>query len=109
MKKNREGTHTNTHIDKNEAQSDDGKTSSQWANTSLVTNVPSTDDNQGDFHQPRGGGTSDEQGELDTRIQDRHFTLLCGEHRSHRSLTFHIYITTTVTQTQKKKKKKKHT
>ena len=58
---------------------------------------------RGDFHQPRGGGTSDEQGELDTRVQDRHFTSLCGEHRSHRSMTFHIYITTTVTQTQKKK------
>ena len=47
MKKNREETHINTHIDENEAQSDDGKTSSQWANTSLVTNVQSTDNNQG--------------------------------------------------------------
>ena len=46
-KKNREETHINTHIDKDEAQSDDGKTSSQWANTSLVTNVQSTDNNQG--------------------------------------------------------------
>ena len=59
---------------------------------------------RGDFHQPRGGGTSDEQGELDTRVQDRHFTSLCGEHRSHRSMTFHVYTTTTAIQTQKKKK-----
>ena len=59
---------------------------------------------RGDFHQPRGGGTSDEQGELDTRVQDRHFTLLCGENRSHQSMTFHIYTTTTDIQTQKKKK-----
>ena len=58
---------------------------------------------RGDFHQPRGGGTSDEQGELDTRVQDRHFTLLCGENRSHQSMTFHIYTTTTDIQTQKKK------
>ena len=58
---------------------------------------------RGDFHQPRGGGTSDEQGELDTRIQDGHFTLLCGENRSHRNMTFHVYTTTTVIQTQKKK------
>ena len=46
-KKQGENTHINTHIDENEAQSDDGKTSSQWANTSLVTNVQSTDNNQG--------------------------------------------------------------
>ena len=58
---------------------------------------------RGDFHQPRGGGTSDEQGELDTRIQDGHFTLLCGENRSHRNMTFHIYTITTAIQTQKKK------
>ena len=58
---------------------------------------------RGDFHQPRGGGTSDEQGELDTRIQDGHFTSLCGTHRSHRNLTFHVCIHTTTTQTQKKK------
>ena len=57
---------------------------------------------RGDFHQPRGGGTSDEQGELDTRIQDGHFTLLCGENRSHRNMTFHVYTTTTAIQTQKK-------
>ena len=63
---------------------------------------------RGDFHQPRGGGTSDEQGELDTRVQDRHFTLLCGENRSHQSMTFHIYTTTTDIQTQKKKKKHTH-
>ena len=58
---------------------------------------------RGDFHQPRGGGTSDEQGELDTRIQDGHFTLLCGKNRSHRNMTFHIYTITTAIQTQKKK------
>ena len=58
---------------------------------------------RGDFHQPRGGGTSDEQGELDTRIQDGHFTLLCGENRSHRNMTFHIYTITTAIQTRKKK------
>ena len=59
-----------------------------------------------DFHQPRGGGTSDEQGELDTRIQDGHFTLLCGENRSHRNMTFHVYTTTTTIQTQKKEEEK---
>ena len=57
---------------------------------------------RGDFHQPRGGGTSDEQGELDTRIQDGHFASLCGENRSHRNVTFHVYINTTAIQTQKK-------
>ena len=57
---------------------------------------------RGDFHQPRGGGTSDEQGELDTRIQDGHFTSLCGKHRSHQNPTFHVCINTTAIQTKKK-------
>ena len=49
-KKNREGTHTNTHtLTKMKQESDDEKTSSQWANTSLVPNVPSTDNDQGGF------------------------------------------------------------
>ena len=63
---------------------------------------------RGDFHQPRGGGTSDEQGELDTRIQDGHFTSLCGEHRYHQNLIFHVCINTTAIQTQKKKKNNTH-
>ena len=55
---------------------------------------------RGDLHQPRGGETSDEQGKLVTKIQDGHFTSLCGTHRSHQKLTFHV-CTTTI-QTQKK-------
>ena len=40
--------HTQTHtLTKMKQESDDEKTSSQWANTSLVTNVQSTDENQG--------------------------------------------------------------
>ena len=42
--------HTQTHtLTKMKQESDDEKTSSQWANTSLVPNVPSTDNDQGGF------------------------------------------------------------
>ena len=56
---------------------------------------------RGDLHQPRGGETSDEQGQLVAKIQDAHFTSLCGTHRSHRKLTFPVCINTTTIQTQK--------